>query len=226
MPPVIANGGYYGAPGVTAAGAYGASPADMLYSLRNQGWSDQQIIDTYGANDPMVRIMQLESQYSQRQPNAGGYRYQYPAAQATTPARRPAARRPAAQAQSQQRAAAPQMSAQQQAQYEAAMQQPVAALPEIGSVAPSYQATADDYYAPLTNAGLRIRPWTDPITYGGSLNMPDASGVETDYLGDLGSFLRHGLAGSNRPQERAYPYNSLGRSVYGALQQQYPQFNW
>lgn len=220
MPPVIANGGYYGAPGVTAAGAYGASPADMLYSLRNQGWSDQQIMDTYGPSDPMVRIMQLENQYRQAQPNASGYRYQYPT-RATTPARRPAA-----QAQSQQRTAAPQVSAQQQAQYEAAMQQPVAALPEIGSVAPSYQATADDYYAPLTNAGLRIRPWTDPITYGGSLNMPDASGVETDYLGDLGSFLRHGLAGSNRPQERAYPYNDLGRSVYSALQEQYPTINW
>lgn len=78
MPPVIANGGYYGAPGVTAAGAYGASPADMLYSLRNQGWSDQQIMDVYGANDPMVRIMQLENRWNQTQPGAGGYRYQYP----------------------------------------------------------------------------------------------------------------------------------------------------
>lgn len=218
--PVIANGGYYGAPGVTAAGAYGATPADMLYSLRNQGWSDQQIMDTYGPSDPMVRVMQLENRWNQAQPTANGYRYQYPASP-TIPASRPTA-----QAQSRQRAAAPQMSAQQQAQYEAAMQQPVAALPEIGNVAPSYQATADDYYAPLTNAGLRIRPWTDPITYGGSLNMPDASGVETDYLGDLGSFLRYGLAGSNRPQERAYPYNDLGRSVYSALQEQYPTVNW
>lgn len=225
--PVIANGGYYGAPGVTAAGAYGATPADMLYSLRNQGWSDQQIMATYGPDDPMVRIMQLENRWNQAQPGTGGYRYQ-PPTRAAAPARRPAepARRPAAQAQSRQRDAAPQMNAQQQAQYEAAMQQPVAALPEIGNVAPSYQATADDYYAPLTNAGLRIRPWTDPITYGGSLNMPDPSGVETDYLGDLGSFLRYGLAGSNRPQERAYPYNDLGRSVYSALQEQYPTVNW
>lgn len=76
--PVIANGGYYGAPGVTAAGAYGATPADMLYSLRNQGWSDQQIMDTYGPDDPIVRIMQLENQYNQAQPGANGYRYQYP----------------------------------------------------------------------------------------------------------------------------------------------------
>ena len=76
--PVIANGGYYGAPGVTAAGAYGATPVDMLYSLRNQGWSDQQIMDTYGPNDPMVRIMQLERQQAQAQPSANGYRYQYP----------------------------------------------------------------------------------------------------------------------------------------------------
>lgn len=76
--PVIANGGYYGAPGVTAAGAYGATAADMLYSLRNQGWSDQQIMDTYGPDDPMVRIMQLENQYNQMQPGTNGYRYQYP----------------------------------------------------------------------------------------------------------------------------------------------------
>lgn len=103
MTPVIANGGYYGSPGVTAAGAYGSTPADMLYSLRNNGWSDQQIMDTYGANDPMVRIMQLENRWNQAQPGAGGYRYQYPT-RATTPARRPTA-----QAQTQQRAAGPSM---------------------------------------------------------------------------------------------------------------------
>lgn len=104
MPPVIANGGYYGSPGVTAAGAYGSTPADMLYSLRNNGWSDQQIMNTYGANDPMVRIMQLENRWNQTQPGAGGYRYQTPT-RATTPARRPTA-----QAQAQQRATGPSMS--------------------------------------------------------------------------------------------------------------------
>ena len=103
MPPVIANGGYYGAPGVTAAGAYGSTPADMLHSLRNNGWSDQQIMNVYGANDPMVRIMQLENRWNQTQPGAGGYRYQYPT-RATT-----LARRPTAQAQAQQRAAGPSM---------------------------------------------------------------------------------------------------------------------
>ena len=88
--PVIANGGWYGAPGVTAAGAYGATPADMLYNLRNQGWSDQQIVDTYGPNDPMVRIMQLENQWSQARPNTGGYRYQYPSQpRVSTPSRTP-----------------------------------------------------------------------------------------------------------------------------------------
>ena len=86
--PVIANGGWYGAPGVTAAGAYGATPADMLYNLRNQGWSDQQIMDTYGPDDPMVRIMQLENQWNQTRPNTGGYRYQYPSQRRTaTPSR-------------------------------------------------------------------------------------------------------------------------------------------
>ena len=77
MPPVIANGGYYGAPGVTAA--------DMLYSLRNQGWSDQQIMDVYGTNDPMVRIMQLENRWNQTQPGANGYRYQFPQRQQRGP---------------------------------------------------------------------------------------------------------------------------------------------
>lgn len=233
MPPVIANGGYYGAPGVTAAGAYGASPADMLYSLRNQGWSDQQIMDTYGPDDPMVRIMQLENRWNQAQPGAGGYRYQYPT-RTTTPARRPTA-----QAQAQQRAAAPvrqpaaqpatqpaaqQLTPEQQVSLERAVADPYQSLPTLGDFAPSYTSTADDYYAPRLDTGIRIRPWTDPITYGGSLNMPPMQ--EESSLVDLapqyGSMYMYTGPFSGPRRSDDFSDTSLGQSIYNSL----AQYRW
>ena len=275
MPPVVANGGYYGAPGVTAAGAYGASPADMLYSLRNQGWSDQQIMDVYGANDPMVRIMQLENRWNQTQPGAGGYRYQYPT-RATTPARRPTA-----QAQTQQRAAGPSMNTmartarsvagmiprgqqqaaqqpaaqpaqqnpvgahggsplaarlaqqragnmpatpltpEQQVSFERAVADPYQSLPAFGSFAPSYAGTADNYYAPQTGAGIRIRPWTDPITYGGSLSTPPMQDEPSlvDSAPQYGSMYMYTGPFSGPRRSNDFSTSSLGQSIFNSLAQ-------
>lgn len=253
MPPVIANGGYYGSPGVTAAGAYGSTPADMLYSLRNQGWSDQQIMDTYGANDPMVRIMQLENRWNQTQPGAGGYRYQMPT-RATTPARRPAAQ---AQAQAQQRTAATrqpaaqqparqnpvgshgasplasrlaqqragnmttQLTPEQQVSFERAVADPYQSLPALGSFAPSYAGTADNYYVPQTGAGIRIRPWTDPITYGGSLNMPPMQDEPSlvDSAPQYGSMYMYTGPFSGPRRSDDFSTSSLGRSIFNSLAQ-------
>lgn len=275
MPPVIANGGYYGAPGVTAAGAYGSTPADMLYSLRNNGWSDQQIMDTYGANDPMVRIMQLENRWNQARPGAGGYRYQYPT-RAAAPARRPAA-----QAQTQRRAAGPSMNTmaeaarsvagmvpggQQPAAQQPAAQQPVGAhgasplaarlaqqragnapaqaapaqltpgqqaafervvadpyqsLPTFSNFAPSYIGTADNYYAPQTGAGIRIRPWTDPITYGGSLNIPPMQDEPSlvDSSSQYGSLYMYTGPFSGPRRNDDFSASSLGQSIFNSLAQ-------
>ena len=317
MPPVIANGGYYGAPGVTAAGAYGSTPADMLYSLRNQGWSDQQIMDVYGANDPMVRIMQLENRWNQTRPGAGGYRYQYPT-RATTPARRPTAQaqaqqraagpsmntmartarsvagmvpggqqpaaqqsatqpaaqpatqpaaqpatqpaaqpatQPAAQPAAQQNpvgsygasplaarlaqqraaaaAAAPTMDAQQTFQFEQALANPFQPLPDIGSYAPSYRSTADDYYAPRTGAGVRIKPWTPSVTYGGSaLNMPPQQPTMEQRLreglneaierpwqpGPVTNFFRRWGDAMFNPQED-FQDSTLGQTIFNSMTQ-------
>lgn len=266
MPPVIANGGYYGAPGVTAAGAYGSTPADMLHSLRNNGWSDQQIMNVYGANDPMVRIMQLENRWNQTQPGAGGYRYQYPT-RATTPARRPTA-----QAQAQQRAAGPSMDTmastarsvagmvpgeqqparqnpvgahgssplasrlaqrragnipatpltpEQQVSFERALADPYQSLPALGSFAPSYAGTADNYYAPQTGAGIRIRPWTDPITYGGSLSMPPMQDEPSlvDSAPQYGSMYMYTGPFSGPRRSDDFSASSLGQSILNSLAQ-------
>ncbi len=261
MPPVIANGGYYGAPGVTAAGAYGSTPADMLYSLRNNGWSDQQIMDVYGMNDPMVRIMQLENRWNQTQPGANGYRYQFPQRQpaqrqATGPgmntltrtAQRVTSMVPGAQQQTQQQ------SVQRQTQQPATTpQQPAAStgnqltpqqrtqllnqnmmrrsLQNTG-VQPTNMAllaTPDDYQVPVTNSGLRIRPWTPSITYGGSsLTMPeydpqyssladeDDGGYWAGVRRRLGPAMRRGINGPVEPEPVAQdPRDS---SLYNALQ--------
>ena len=313
MPPVIANGGYYGAPGVTAAGAYGSTPADMLHSLRNNGWSDQQIMNVYGANDPMVRIMQLENRWNQTQPGAGGYRYQYPT-RATTPARRPSmaaqnqqraaaparqpatpARQPAAQPAAQpaqlatkpaaqpaaqpaaplpgydgvspdfrqqvdemagrmaqemareweqkqaqqgapigsygasplaarmarQRAAntPPPLNPVQRLSLESAVAEPFQSLPDFGSFAPSYTSNADDYYTPVLGNGIRIRPWTNSLSYGGSLNMPPMQEEPSfiDSLPEHGSLFINPFSGSRSTPE--FSTTNLGQSVYNSLAQ-------
>lgn len=320
MPPVMANGGYYGAPGVTAAGAYGSTPADMLHSLRNNGWSDQQIMNVYGANDPMVRIMQLENRWNQTQPGAGGYRYQYPT-RATTPARRPSmaaqnqqraaaparqpatparqpatpARQPAAQPAAQpaqlatkpaaqpaaqpaaplpgydgvspdfrqqvdemagrmaqemareweqkqaqqgapigsygasplaarmarQRAAntPPPLNPVQRLSLESAVAEPFQSLPDFGSFAPSYTSNADDYYTPVLGNGIRIRPWTNSLSYGGSLNMPPMQEEPSfiDSLPEHGSLFINPFSGSRSTPE--FSTTNLGQSVYNSLAQ-------
>lgn len=329
MPPVIANGGYYGAPGVTAAGAYGSTPADMLHSLRNNGWSDQQIMNVYGANDPMVRIMQLENRWNQTQPSAGGYRYQYPT-RATTPARRPtaqaqaqrgaagpsmntmartarsvagmvpgrqqpaaqqpatqpAAQQPAAQQPTAQQPAAqpaaplpgydgvspdfrqqvdemagrmaqemareweqkqaqqgapigsygasplaarmarqraantpPPLNPVQRLSLESAVAEPFQSLPDFGSFAPSYTSNADDYYTPVLGNGIRIRPWTNSLSYGGSLNMPPMQEEPSfiDSLPEHGSLFINPFSGSRSTPE--FSTTNLGQSVYNSLAQ-------
>ena len=270
MPPVIANGGYYGAPGVTAAGAYGSTPADMLYSLRNQGWSDQQIMDVYGANDPMVRIMQLENRWNQTRPNAQGYRYQSAPRQAAprqsaprqsaprqpagpsmnTVARTarsvtgmiPTAQQPATQQPTQQNpvgshGASPlaarlaqhragnipptQLTPEQQVSFERVVADPYQSLPAFGSFAPSYAGTADNYYAPQTGAGIRIRPWTDPITYGGSLSMPPMQDEPSlvDSAPQYGSMYMYTGPFSGPRRSDDFSASSLGQSIFNSLAQ-------
>lgn len=260
MPPVIANGGYYGSPGVTAAGAYGSTPADMLHSLRNNGWSDQQIMDVYGANDPMVRIMQLENRWNQTRPNAQGYRYQSTPRQAAP--RRPTPRQPSgpsmdtmastarsvagmvpgeqqparqnpvgshgasplASRLAQQRAGnipATSLTPEQQVSFERAVADPYQSLPALGSFAPSYAGTADNYYAPQTGAGIRIRPWTDPITYGGSLSMPPMQDEPSlvDSAPQYGSMYMYTGPFSGPRRSDDFSTSSLGQSILNSLAQ-------
>lgn len=228
--PVIANGGWYGSPGVSAAGHYGATPADMLYSLRNNGWTDQQILSVYGPNDPMVRIMQLENRWNQTRPNAQGYRYQQPQRRAAAPAgpgmntmtraaRSVANMVPGMRQQTAQRTqpaaggttAQPQrMTAQQTIDYENALEYPTFNMPDFGSFAPGYDTTtADGYFAnPTTRSGMRIRPWTNSLTYGGSsLPMPD---YNPDVI-DTNEYAR-------RSQNTYGPQDPRNSNLYNALQ--------
>ena len=266
MPPVIANGGYYGSPGVTAAGAYGSTPADMLYSLRNQGWSDQQIMNTYGPSDPMVRIMQLENRWNQTRPNTQGYRYQSAPRQAAPrrPAPRqpsgpsmntmtrtarsvagmvpggqqPAAQQPARQNPVGSHGASPlaarlaqqragymppttSLTPEQQVSFERAVADPYQSLPAFGSFAPSYAGAADNYYAPQTGAGIRIRPWTDPITYGGSLSVPPMQDEPSlvDSAPQYGSMYMYTGPFSGPRRSNDFSTSSLGQSIFNSLAQ-------
>lgn len=221
--PVIANGGpgTYGAPGVTAAGRFGAAPADMLFSLRNNGWSDQQIRDVYGPEDPMVRIMQLENRWNQTAPGANGYRYQFPQRSAAPGTTQPVRQQttPAQSAQSAQSTQPVQRRTRTLAQSASPTLLPDTSMPRIGQPAQSPQP---DKPIVTTQAAPKPRqmPWRDVAVAHGGL---DPLGLlNTDYSQelfgrnwrDLGSdfvdYVREAV-----PRYASSLYDIMRRAYYG-----------